>query len=141
MANWDFVVTYDTQATDWLRKEGLPFPPIGACNRLPTTEEIGASWKKYDRDKVVLIDNFDWDNNTFCPADYFKIRGDWFVEFSILKDVCQKCGQLWMYPDTGSPAVIFDAAFDIERAVSLYTSLYNADDGWERFYRAMYDKS
>ena len=141
MSNWDFVTAYDSQATDWLAEQRLPFPAVRPGNRLPSTLEITTAWRKYDHDMLILIDNFRWNDDHYIPETYFKMKGDWRVELNVLTDVCNKCGQLWMYPDTGAPAIVIDAMLDVERTLGLYERYYWADDGWERFYAEMYGKA
>jgi hypothetical protein len=140
MSNWDFVVPYDSQATDWLEEQHLPHPAVRPGNRLPSTLEIAASWRKFDHDQSILIDNFQWDDDNYTPSSHFKLKGDWQVELNVLTDVCTKCGQLWMYPDTGAPAIVVDESLDVERTLALYERFYSAEDGWQRFYAEMYGK-
>jgi hypothetical protein len=138
MANWDFVVAYDARATDWLAEQGLPHPIARTGNRLPCTAEVISAWQMYDTAKLLLIDNFVWDDDTYVPPEYFKLRGDWLVELRVLVELSSKCGQLWMYPDTGAPAIVVDALLDIDHTLRLFEELYSAEDGWERFYHAIY---
>jgi len=138
MANWDLVVAYDSRATDWLVERGHPHPAVQPGNRLPCTAEVSSAWRKHDPDKVLLIDNFDWNDEAYVPDEAFKLRGDETVELKVLVELCVRCGQLWMYPDTGSPAIIVDASLDIERTLRLYREVFDPEDGWERFYLEMY---
>jgi len=92
----------------------------------------------HDPDKLLLIDNFDWDDDAYVPDDAFKLRGDELVELRVLVELSRKCGQLWMYPDTGAPAIVVDAWLNIDYTLRLYMEVYLAGDGWERFYRQMY---
>jgi hypothetical protein len=138
MANWDFVFAYDSRATDWLAEQGLPYPAVRPGNRLPCTSEVAAAWRRHDSDKLLLIDDFDWNDEAYVPEDAFKLRGDELVELAVLVELCVKCGQLWMYRDTGAPAIVVDASLDLERTMRLHMMVSSCDDSWERFYREMY---
>lgn len=43
-------------------------------------------------------------------VELLKVRGDLLLELSILRWLSERCGQFWVYPDCGSPAIVVDAS-------------------------------
>ena len=138
MANWDFVVPYDTRAAAWLLERQLPHPIVCQGNRLPTTGEVVSAWRHFDLSQSILIDGFDWDDATSVPNESFKIRGDLLVTLQVLVKLCERCGQLWLYPDTGEPAIVVNQSTDAARVVDLLTVAGKTNDSWHYFYNNMY---
>jgi hypothetical protein len=139
VANWDFVFSFDQRAANWLDEQDLPHPAVFPGNRLPSAAEVVAAWRRFDCGQRLLIDNFNWDDESFVPDHAFKLRGDRLVALRILVKLAEQCGQLWMYPDTGEPAIIVDSALDPERACELHEEAAKAQDSWQIFYRRMHD--
>jgi hypothetical protein len=138
LANWDFVFPYNQRAADWLAEQNLPHPAVRPGNRLPSTAEIVVAWRQFDTGHLLLIDGFDWDDQAFVPDDAFKLRGDRLVAFRMLAKLAEQCGQFWMYPDSGEPAIIVDSAPDAERTCSLHLAAGSTENSWQFFYRGMY---
>jgi hypothetical protein len=138
MANWDFIVAYDSRATDWLSENKLPHPAVRPGNRLPSTAEIRRAWRMHDPLGILRVDDFNWNDDQFVPEDCFRMCGDWDIELKVLAEVGKKCGQLWMYPDTGAPAIVVDSFLDIDKTLRLYKQVYAAEDGWSRLYAGLY---
>ena len=138
MANWDFIYAFNSEAADWLDGENLPHP-TPSTSLMPTTNQIVNAWRQFDDTQSVLIDGFDWDSPNDTPDDGFKMRGDLTIELEILKSICQSCGQLWLYPDTGTPAIIVDATIDPVRVTEFHKECNQFEDSWERFYRGQYE--
>ncbi len=66
------------------------------------------------------------------------MRGDLETELRVLMQLGHRCGQLWLYPDTGAPALVVDAALDIDEVAALYGCLVSAEDGWEQVHWQLY---
>ena len=65
---------------------------------------------------MLLITGFAWEHAVAVPRDgTFTMRGSIEVEAAVLTTVCRRCGQLLLYPDTGAPPVVVDAARDAQR--------------------------
>jgi hypothetical protein len=137
MANWDFITEFNSEASDWLEQQNLPHPSV-SNSKMPTTQQILSAWKLYDERDSVLIDGFRWDAPDYVPADGFKMRGDRRIELQILRTICEHCGRLWLYPDTGEPAIIVDEATDPEQVSRFHAECGRLEDSWERFYRGQY---
>lgn len=134
MANWDFVFAYDDRAASWLAEQALPHPAVRSGNRLPTEAEVTAACATlgFGPDSPLRVE-FSRAN----PGD-FVIRGDLLLELRLLRLLCVSCGQLWLYPDTGEPAIVVDCALVPERTDIEYTRALAADDSWAAFHRSMY---
>lgn len=137
MSNWDFITAFNTEASEWLDKQNLPHP-LPSISRMPTTEQITAAWKTFDESGSVWIDGFKWDDPTYQPEHGFKMRGDRATALHILKSICRDCGQLWMYPDTGEPAIIVHEGIAPLSVASFHELCNRFEDSWERFYRTQY---
>ena len=137
MANWDLITAYNSEASDWLSGENLPHPHP-SVSRMPTTQQIVAAWESLDNSELVLIDGFEWDDSTYTPDGRFRMRGDRIVQLQILKSVCKYCGQLWLYPDTGEPAIIVDETIDPGNVCQFHQQCSQYENSWERFYRGQY---
>ena len=137
MANWDFVTLYNVEAEEWLQSMGLPHP-ARVKSRMPTTQQLIAAWESSGVPDAVLIDGFNWDEAAFEPDDGFRMRGDRRVQLRILKTICSFCGQLWMYPDTGEPAIIVDESLETGKVLRFHEECCKHRDAWDRFYRSQY---
>lgn len=141
MANWDFVFAYDERAAGWLDEQGYPRPEVLSGNRLPTTADV--KWAA-SRDSAtpeeypLLIDDFDWENNEFVPDDAFKLRGEFNLELEFLTKLCQRCGQLWVYMDTGEPAIVVDDSMSPIVIAETYRKAATMEDSWQYFHEHMY---
>ena len=137
MANWHLVFRYDGRATDWLAERGYPHPAARPGNRLPTRDEVSWSWAALGLapTAALAVDGFD---DVAGDEDCFKVRGDLVLELRLLRHLCESCGQLWVYPDCGSPAIVVDAALSPERVAAAYREAEAADDGWAAFHESVH---
>ena len=141
MGNWDFVFPYSDNASDWLDEQNLPHPQVRSGNRLPSTSEMKLGLCNIGANKepiVLLVDDFDWEDDEAIPEDAFKMRGDNLLEFCLLAELSSKCGQLWYYPDSGACAVVFDVESDPEYLHEIYLKFQQLNDSWERFHHLVY---
>lgn len=137
MSNWDFVFAYDDRAAEWLAAQALPHPAVRPGNRFPTEAEAAAACQTlgFGPDSPIRV--------AFSRANpgEFKVRGDLLQELRLLRLLCASCGQLWLYPDTGEPAIVVDAALLPERTDATYARALAADDSWAAFHRSMYSSA
>jgi hypothetical protein len=141
VSNWDFVLPYNHDASAWLTEQGYPHPSPRAENRLPSTSEIKWAMAELgiDTDEpLIVIDDFDGNDDEFVPAEYFKIKGSRLVEIQLLTKLCERCGQLWLYPDTGEPSIVLDARMRPESILILHRESLDEDDPWAAFYESAY---
>lgn len=138
MANWDFVFPYDLRAAEWLAEQALPHPDVIPGNHLPSTAEVVVAWRLFDKDKSLLIENFNWEDPASVPTDAFRVRGDRFKALQVLAKVSERCGQLWLYPDTGEPAIVVDALTNAREAATTHAEAATMPDSWKYFYATMY---
>ena len=141
MGNWDLAIRYDERATSWLASQGWPHPPARGENRDATTGDIVWALKETGYDEsppVILIDGIDWNITHFVPTDGFTIRGDRLAAIRVLQKLAEKCGQIWLYPDTGEPAIIVDESTDPDSIFCLHVTCQSVEDSWEEFYRKAY---
>lgn len=157
MANYDYVFAYDTRYEQWLTQQGYSHPAVQPANRLLATGDLKWALATYPsltfdgrftfgryiheqgNDAYVLcIEGFDWNDDMAQPGECFKVRGDPLWEFTLLVKLCQRCGQLLLYPDTGSPAVILNATNDPEQIHTLWREAYTRDDGWLYLHQKLY---
>jgi hypothetical protein len=140
MGNWDYVFPLNQEAVDWLDSEDLPHPPLAHGNRMPTTREIKEAVGSFGEIPRELQIDLDFEQLDYVPKECFKIRGDIVAELKLLRHLAGSCGQLWMYPDTGSIAVIVDSSIDTEAAGRLWLEASERDHDWRNFYQQMYGK-
>ncbi len=128
MANWHLVVPYDERAADWLASQGYAHPAVKPGNRLPTLAEIEQTARSLEigPDAPLLIDGAGF-------ADSFTIRGDLVLELRLLRKLSELAGQLWVYPDCGSPAIVVDPATDPEAVAAAWLRSLDSDDPWAAF--------
>jgi hypothetical protein len=130
------VFKYDCRAIDWLDKRGLPHPPARRGNRLPTFDEFeqAAEVLGIGPDAPLLVEGIE----DCGPDDCFCIRGDLVLELRLLRELSKQCGQLWVYPDCGSPAIIVDAALLPEEVAAAWEASLAFDDSWGTFHEQVY---
>jgi hypothetical protein len=138
MGNWDFVFRYDESAASWLAEQGCEAPAVAGPSRLPTAAEVMRAWAEFDTDQELLIDDFDWDSPESVPDQAFKLRGSRLVALKVLVRLSGACGQFWLYPDTGEPAIVVSPTLDAERADRLHEESRDHDDSWRFFYNSLY---
>ncbi len=123
MANWDFVLPYSLEAKVWFVQRDLCVPPVLPNNRAPTTADIKWALELHSdlslifpqfKDEFyvpeqenerlrICIRGFDWDNEHAIPENgCFSMRSQPESGFAVLVTLCQRCGQLLMWPDTGA---------------------------------------
>lgn len=141
MANWDIIFSYDERAAACLAEQGCPHPAPRPGNRLPNTGELMRVLEELGHSKSPLpiaIEGFNWDDEQATPPECFQIRGDLLVELGVLVNLSRRCGQLWMYPDTGGPSIIVDPELDPQAAANLYQELESEPNAMELFHAQMY---
>jgi len=133
LANWHLVVAYDERATEWLSSQGYPHPAARPGNRLPTPAEIEEAFQSlgFPPNALLYIDGFDL-------PDSFTVRGDLLLELRVLRKLCERSGQLWVYPDCGSPALVIDATIEPAEVAAAWLGSLNADDPWREFHEKVY---
>jgi len=155
MANFDLVFVYDKRFAAYFEERGLPHPKVGAKNEMPNANDLlwaidALEFADYDRipysdDDELLVDHiddgygiriagFDWANRHYVPGDDFAIYGRGPLSLAILIKLCERCGQLLVYPDTGEPPIVLDATMDAD---AIYT-LHSQGNSWKEFFEAMY---
>jgi hypothetical protein len=128
VANWHLVVAYDERAAGWLTGQGYQHPAVHPGNRLPTLPEIEAAARALSigPDAPLVIDGVGM-------ADSFTIRGDLVLELHLLRKLSEQSGQLWVYPDSGSPAIVVDPSTDPEAVAAAWLAAQSAEDCWAAF--------
>ncbi len=127
MANWHLVTTYDERAAEWLAGQGFQHPLARPGNRLPTLDEIEAAIH------ALAIGPDDLLVDGVGIADSFTVRGDMVAELRLVRLLSERSGQLWVYPDCGSPAVVVDPATDPEAVAASWLQSLDAPDPWVAF--------
>lgn len=133
MANWHIVVPYDDRATDWLAEQGYPHPPARPGNRLPTGAEVEQAVRALGLPPDVPL-AIDFARN----GESLTVRGDLLLELRVLHKLCERCGQLWVYPDCGSPAIVIDAVSSPEFIAEAWLTSLDANDSWQAFHGRAY---
>ncbi|MGH7174495.1 MAG: hypothetical protein ACRELG_29870 [Gemmataceae bacterium] len=157
MANFDLISTYTDDDAAWLREQGYPCPIVQQDNEMPTTADMkwaleaeeGLSFDypiRSSEDELYGVDEegsgfrirgFDWDEERSIPGDYFTVYGTMTI-LSVLIRLCQRCGQLYVYPDSGAPAIILDASLDSGAVAELYAEAWEQQEAWAYFFEKMY---
>lgn len=133
MANWDFILPYDGEAADWLGRQGYPHPPVRAGNRLPTWAEVARVVEALGLpNDAPLAAEMSQDGETL------KMRGELLLELGLLRGLCAACGQLWLYPDCGSPAIVVDATILPGAVAEAWHASLDAEDCWQAFHQRVY---
>jgi hypothetical protein len=143
MGNWDLIVKYDEELSDWFEVEGCQYPQMKASNRLPTTRDVIEAMRRlgHDQEADYLFDDLDWNDPTRIPESGFKARGDRKKVLHILKELSRECGQLCLYPDTGEAPIIVDPDSDVDRLLQIHISTSDEEDSWQQFALQAYDSS
>jgi hypothetical protein len=159
MANFDLVLPYDKRMETWLREKEYPHPEAVPHNRFPTKQEIFDAIVSTGTLEVECAEQVDffavrkgiegrgyeirigcskWDRLGASDTDSITMHGGFFkTELVILEILSHKCGQLLLYPDTGSPAVIVQPGMDAEKTDRLWHEAHNQEDSWAYFYQNM----
>jgi hypothetical protein len=66
-------------------------------------------------------------------GDSFTIRGDLVLELHLLRRLVERVGQMWVYSDSGSPAIVVDPTIDPEAVAAAWIRAASADDSWTEF--------
>ena len=133
MANWHLVFPYDSRATEWLTAQGLPHPQLRPDNRLPTPAGIESAARDLGFGPHVSL-LVDW----LGSNDSFSIRGDLYLELKLIRKLAEACGQLWVYPDCGSPAIVVDSGINPHTVGDAWLAALDTEDPWSSFHRALY---
>jgi hypothetical protein len=155
MANFDLVFVYDKKGAAEFEERGLPHPKVGAKNEMPNANDLlwaidSLEFADYDRipysdNDELLVDHidagygiriagFDWANRHYVPGEDFAIYGHRLLSLAILIKLCERCGQLLVYPDTGEPPIVLDATMNADAV----DTLHSQSESWEEFFEAMY---
>jgi hypothetical protein len=155
MANFDLVLVYNEKASAEFEDRGLSHPKVGSGNEMPDANDLiwaidALEFADYDcipysEDGELIVDHlkagygiriegFHWERRNYAPGDNFVIYGRGSLSLAILIKLCERCGQLLLWPDTGEPAIVLDATMDAD-AVS---ELHSKSDSWDEFFEAMY---
>ena len=122
MSNFEIVMTYDDEYAEWLHQQGYPHPPVRPGNEMPTTADMKWALEAFDDlvfdypageqeldvrvegDATAGFDvrDFDWDESNTIPGDCFVVHGHTGTILSVLIKLCERCGQLLFYPDSGA---------------------------------------
>jgi hypothetical protein len=157
MSNWNIISPYKRDDAKWLRERGYPRPRAWRGNSMPTTADMkwalesfdtfefeypsGEQELRVDAESGGLIDirGFDWDAPTSIPGDHFVIQGELGM-LQLLIKLCERCGQLYLYPDTGDPPIVLDASLDPAAVYELWTEAneQDPDKQWTFFFEEMY---
>jgi hypothetical protein len=157
MSNFNLVFVYAQSDADWLEERGHPHPAVRPGNCMPTTADMKWALESFDDlvfdyprgeeeltvDKEggggMQIGGFDWDAPNTIPGDNFVIRGGREV-LQLLTKLCERCGQLYFYPDTGDPPIILDASLDPAAVYDLWREVCEGEpeDAWRIFFEEMY---
>ena len=134
MANWHLVVPYDKAAADRLASEGFPRPPARPGNRLPTWAEVEHATQALGTppDAPLVIE-------LSADGESRKMRGDVLARDALLRWVSELCGQLWVYPDCGSPAIVIDSSSSPEPLAAAWIASLDAEDSWQSFHLRAHD--
>src|SRR5262249_18617074 len=121
-------MAYDERAAEWLAAQGYQHPPARPGNRPPTLDEIEEAARALGigPDAPLLVDGVG-------AAESFIIRGDLVLELRLLRRLSERSGQLWVYPDCGSPAIVVDPATEPEAVAAAWLRSLHAADPWAAF--------
>jgi hypothetical protein len=158
MANFDLVISYTEEVAADFGERGLPHPPVAAGNEMPSTSDLLRALNALEnvefdvpdrgeddlyvqdaeRDHGIRIRGFDWEDRRTTPGDSFAIYGRGPLSFALVIKLCERCGQLVLYPDSGDPPVVCDAAWDAEAVHELYREAVQEEDSWRFFFEQAY---
>jgi hypothetical protein len=156
VANFELLSAYTQDDAAWLDCEGCPRPAVRSGNRMPTTAELRWALETGDefefdepdaddeelcgtdsRGQGFAISGFDWDRPGAAPDEYVTVRGS-DVLLPALVRLAGKCGQLYLYPDSGAPPIVVEPDLDADAVAELYTEACEREDGLAYFYEQMY---
>ncbi len=103
-------------------------------DRIPSSEDDELLVDHVEDGYGIRIAGFDWVNRHYVPGDHFAIYGRSPLSLAILIKLCERCGQLLVYPDTGEPPIVLDATMDAD---GVYT-LHSESESWEECFEEMY---
>jgi hypothetical protein len=159
MANFDLVFVCDKKAAEEFDKHGLPHPKVRRGNEMPTTADLlwaidsldhanydrlpdgdeGLYVKDLNEGYGIRIENFDWHNKNSIPGEYFTMYGRCTLTLEILIKLCERSGQLLLWPDSGEPPIILDATMDAQEVFDLHCEASDkGPDAWRFFFEQMY---
>jgi len=163
MANWDFVFPYDERAETWLTQHNYVHPLVLPGNRPPTTADIKSALNEqgnlildypngdddfyvFERGQegfTICIRGFNWNDDNATPKESsFAIRWMGELQSTVLAALSRRCGQLSMWPDSGAPAIIFQAGDHPKVINALWNEANQGDkDSWAYFFEQMYSEA
>jgi len=158
MANFDLVSIYKKEDAARLRQHGYHRPKTRKGNEMPSSADMkwaleaeeglsfdypGSDQELYGQDEAgsgFMVHGFDWDDDRTTPGDHFIVRGTETI-LSVLIRLCERCGQLYVYPDSGAPPIVLDSSMDGKAVVELYAEATEQHDPWTFFFTEMYGPS
>jgi hypothetical protein len=87
-----------------------------------------------------IVSGFDWNDDHSIPGEYFTVRGTEVI-LAVLTRLCERCGQLYILPDSGAPSIVLDSSLDAKVVTDLYKEADRQEDPWTYFFGAMYGPS
>jgi hypothetical protein len=156
VANFELLSPYTKDDAAWLDGEGCPHPAVRSGNRMPTTAELRSALETGDEfefddptaddDELYgtdsngqgfAISGFDWDRPGSAPDEYIKVRGSEVILPALIR-LAEKCGQLFLYPDSGAPPIVVEPDLDADAVAELYAEACEREDGLTYFYEQLY---
>ena len=156
MANFEILSPYTEDDAAWLGKQGCLRPAVRPNNRMPTTADLRWALEAEDefefdyptaddeelhgtdrRGHGFAVSGFDWDRLESAPDESVAVRGS-DVLLPVLIRLAGRCGQLFLYPDSGAPPIVIEAGLDAEAIAEVYAEACDLDDGLAYFYEQMY---
>ncbi len=157
MGSCDVVIRYGEDAAAWLAAQKLPHPPVKVENRDATPEDVMWALRETGHDtaphettedieRALRETGYDtsplnstgWVEWKFTPAGGFTARGDRLAAIRVLRKLAERCGQIWLYPDTGEPPIVIDESTDPDSIFRLHLSCSSAEDPWREFHENAY---
>ena len=154
MGNKEHVFVYNAEYEQWLRQRGYPCPSARSTNRMPTTHDVLWAIAQFpaitthiyrpyldvrsaQNETMLTIIGSDWEDHQ-AVAPYIALRGfrDWEIAF--VAALCERCGQLGIYPDSGAAAIILDANIDREYYTNVWKQSYTQEDDWRYVHETLY---
>lgn len=135
MGSWDYVVPYDEEAASWLDSQRLPRPAVvKTCMPSPAAvDEACDALLLAHGDIPLMVDRYADDR-----ATTFTVRGATFWKLTLIRDLARVCGPLWVYPSTGTCAVVVDADIDPDFVATVLDAADGREDEWDHVHAVLY---
>ena len=162
VSNHDFVMAYTQDYATWLDERGYPRPAVREGNRLPAPAEILAVLRAVPGGELRVTEPYvflsprgsgpgggywlrleapawsSWEDESWDAPDYFTITPGGEHELAVVIALAATCGQLLIYPDSGTVAMIVDSADDPAALTHLLAEADREPDQWQAFHRLRY---